>query len=152
MKHLRTLVLAFGTVAIVAATANAAAMKPADRIKPWLGTWSCKVPGNNHTATFSPIFGGNGMRITETGKMASEEIVVFDTKAGKWIDQYADVTGAYNTMEGTQTGNTVSFAQVYPASNTKLTVTMPSKNQYKTTFVGSMNGKTMTSHEVCTRT
>ena len=152
MKHLRTLVLAFGSAAILAAAANAAAMKPADRIRPWLGTWSCKAPGNNHTATFSPIFSGTGMRISETGKMASEETVILDRKSGKWIDQYADVTGAYNTMEGTQTGNTVRFTQTYPASNATLTVMMPKKNEFRTTFTGSMNGKTITQREVCTRT
>ena len=92
------------------------------------------------------------MRITETGKMASEEIVILDSKTGKWIDQYADVTGAYNTMEGTQTGNTVRFTQTYPASNATLTVMMPKKNEFRTTFMGSVNGKTMTQREVCTRT
>lgn len=152
MKHLRTLILSLAGAATLAAAANAAAMKPADRIRPWLGTWSCKAAGNNHTATFTPVFGGSGMRIAETGKMPSEEIVIFDSKRSKWIDQYTDATGAYNTMEGTPSGNTIRFTQVYPAANTVLTVTMPSKNEFRTTFTGTMNGKTMTQREVCTRT
>lgn len=134
--------------------ANAAAMShasPASRIQPWLGTWSCQVPGNNHTATFTPIFGGSAMRISETGKGASEEIIVWDAKRNKWIDQYADVSGMYSTMEGTQNGKTITFAQVYPTSGPVLTVTMSSKNTYTTAFTAMMNGKKMTEHEVCTK-
>jgi hypothetical protein len=131
--------------------ANAAAMSPASKIQPWLGTWSCQAAGNPHSATFTPIFGGNAMRISETGKEASEEIIVFDTKRNKWIDQYADVTGAYSTMEGTQNGKTITFRQVYPGSGPVLTVTMVSKNKYTTNFAATMNGKKMTEHETCTK-
>lgn len=54
----------------------AAAMSPSAQIKPWLGTWSC----GKTTQTFTPIFNGTGMRISETGKMASEDIVLWDAK------------------------------------------------------------------------
>ena len=152
MKNLRSFLFALAAGTMLTGMVNAAAMKPADRIRPWLGTWSCKAPGNSHTATFTPIFSGNGMRIAENGRMHSEETIVFDSKSGKWIDQYADATGGYSTMQGTQSGNTIRFTQVYPAANTLLTVTMPSSTTYRTTFTGTMNGKTMTQREVCTRT
>ena len=101
MKQLLTgFLTAVFTVSSIAA-AHAAGMQggtPADHIRPWLGTWSCKAAGNNHTATFTPIFGGNGMRISETGKMPSEEIVIWETSRSKWIDQYTDASGTYSTM------------------------------------------------------
>lgn len=154
MRRFRTLSLALICAASLMTAAYAASMSsasPASQIQPWLGTWSCQSAGNNHTATFTPIFGGNAMRISETGKGASEEIIVFDTKRHKWIDQYADVSGAYSTMEGTQRGKTITFSQVYPASGPVLTVTMASKNRYTTNFTAMMNGKKMTEHEVCTK-
>lgn len=152
MKQLRTMLFGAATIAMLAGTAAAAPIKPADSIRPWLGTWSCSAPGNPHTATFTPIFGGKGMRIIETGRMPSEETIVFDIKRGKWIDLYADATGAYNTMEGTPSGKTIRFTQVYPAARTVLTVTMPSSTTYRTTYTGMMNGKAFTAREVCTRT
>jgi hypothetical protein len=126
----------------------------AAHVQPWLGTWSCKAPGNNHTATFSPIFGGSGMRISETGKPSSEELVMWDSKRQKWIDQYTDATGAYSTMVGTQTGNNAyHFTTVYPsAMGPTLMVTMPNKSTYTTTFTGMMNGKKLVQHETCTKT
>jgi hypothetical protein len=124
----------------------------AAHIQPWLGTWSCKTVGNNHTATFSPIFGGSGMRISETGKLPSEELVLWDGKRQKWIDQYTDSSGAYSTMEGTQSGNTYRFVTVYPAGGPTLSVVMPNKTTYSTTFMGMMNGKKMVQRETCTKT
>lgn len=145
MKHLMMIALALCCTASAAAAAS-----PADQIKLWLGTWSCSVPGNPHTATFSPIFGGNGMRISETGKMPSEELVIWDSKSQKWIDQFANAAGMYNTMQGTPRGNTIVFKQVYPPVSSTLMV-MKNGNTYKTTFTGMMNGKTMTERETCTR-
>jgi hypothetical protein len=155
MKYIRTTILAFACIASLTGLGNAAGMmgsSAADRIRPWLGTWSCKSPGNPHTATFTPVFGGTAMRISETGKPPSEEIVTWDSKSHKWIDQYADASGMYNTTEGTQTGNTIRFRQVYPAGSSSIVATMASKNTYTTLFTAMMNGKMIQQRETCTRT
>lgn len=156
MKRFQSALLTLVFAASAAGAAHAAMQggsSSAARLKPWLGTWSCRASGNNHTATFSPIFGGTAMRISETGAIPSEEIVVFDSKHNQWVDQYADASGMYNTMAGPQSGNTIHFAQLYPAgSGTKLTVSMPSKNTYTTLFSATINGKKIASRETCTRT
>jgi hypothetical protein len=151
MKYIRTLVLVCTAAASLFAPAGAAAMKPADQIRPWLGTWSCKAANNNHTAVFTPVFGGNAMRISESGKVPSEEIVTWDAKHKKWIDQYADASGMYNTMEGTPAGKSINFKVVYPSGGPSLLVTMQSKNTFTTAFSASMNGKTIQERETCTR-
>jgi hypothetical protein len=154
MKHIRTLVLVFACTASLAGVVYGASMSsasPAAQVRPWLGTWSCKAPGNNHTATFTPIFGGNGMRISETGKVPSEEIVVWDAKRHLWIDMYSDASGMYNTMEGTPSGKTIHFREVYPGPGATVLATMASKSTYSTTFTASMNGKMMQQRETCTR-
>jgi hypothetical protein len=157
MKHLQRFMLTLACAASLIAPGSAAMMgsSAAAHVQPWLGTWTCKAAGNNHTATFSPIFGGSGMRISETGKPSSEELILWDTKRQKWIDQYTDATGAYSTMEGTQTGNNAyHFVTVYPTATggPTLSVMMPNKTTYKTIFTGMMNGKTMVQHETCTKT
>ena len=153
MKDIRTMIIAFGCVASVGSVGNAAAMSanPAAQIRPWLGTWSCRAAGNNHTATFTPLFGGNAMRISETGKNPSEEIVIWDLKRRLWIDQYADASGTYNTMQGVPSGKRVNFKVVYPAAGPTLLVTMASKNTFTTMFSASMNGKAIQQRETCTR-
>jgi hypothetical protein len=154
MKQFLTAILTCVFSASIAATALPAMMQTgfsASRIRPWLGTWSCRMAGNNHTATFTPVWGGNAMHISETGKVPSEETIFFDTKRGKWLDQYADASGAYATMEGTPSGNNIRFRQIYPAGNPTLLVTMASKNMYTTSYTMTANGKTMTQRETCTR-
>jgi hypothetical protein len=125
---------------------------PASQIRPWLGTWSCKAPGNPHTATFTPVFGGSAMRISETGKNPSEEIITWDAAHHQWIDQYADASGMYNVMNGTPSGKSINFKVVYPQAGPTLTVTMASKNTYTTLFSATMGGKPIQERETCTRT
>jgi opacity protein-like surface antigen len=143
----RFLVLAF---ALCCAAPAGAAMSPSSQVQAWLGTWSCSAAGNRYTQTFSPIFGGNGMRISETGKMPSEQLVTWDSKSQKWIDQFADPSGAYSTMQGTPSGATISFKQVYPPSSNGFTVTR-NGNTYKSAFTGMMNGKRVTQRDTCTK-
>jgi streptogramin lyase len=152
MKYLRTALLLLICAASVAGVVQAANMS-ASKIQPWLGTWSCTSPGNNHTATFTAVFGGNAMTIAETGKPASQETVWFDTKRGKWIDEYADASGEYNVEEGTPSGNSIHFVQVYPASSgPTLLVTMKSSTTYTSLFSATMNGKHIAIRETCTKT
>jgi hypothetical protein len=154
MTYFRTLVLAVLCAASLSAAVHAAGVKgsaPADVIRPWLGTWSCAVGAVKLTVTFQPLFGGNAMRISGNAQDATEEIVVWDAKRGKWIDEYADAAGSYNTMEGRQAGNTIRFVQVYPAGDPAFVMTMPSKNTYTSTYTATMNGKTITERETCTR-
>ena len=154
MKHVRIglLTLAFATSFFAGAQAAGMSGSAASQIKPWLGTWSCKVPGNPHTATFSPIFGGKAMTIAETGQVPSQENIVLDTKHGKWIDQYVDASGAAMTFIGTPSGKSLNFKQSYPSGDAAIFVTMASKNTYTTVFSVTMNGKKMVERETCTRT
>jgi len=152
MKHVQSGLLTIAFVTSLFAGAQAAGMSgsASSQIKPWLGTWSCKVPGNPHTATFSPVFGGNAMTIAETGKVPSQEIVTLSK--GKWIDQYADASGAYMTFVGTPSGKSINFKQNYPSGDAAILVTMASKNTYTTVFSATMGGKKMVERETCTRT
>ena len=143
MTQLRTALLVLAVLTMGAS---------ANRIQPWLGTWSCKTAGNNHTATFSPLFGGKAMRISETGSVPSEELIAFDGKQQRWIDQYRDASGTYMDFVGTPSANKINFAQVYPSGDASILVTMASKNVYTTIFSATMNGKKMVEHETCTRT
>ena len=144
MKYPQSAILAVAASAMLSAGAYAATMQggsASSRMQPWLGTWACRAAGASHTATFTPVFGGRGMRISETNTPASEEIIIFDSKRNRWIDQYADASGAYFTLEGPQRGNTIRFSQVYPAGNAAILVRMTSKNVYTTTYTATLNGK-----------
>lgn len=93
------------------------------------------------------------MRISDAGKMASEELVTWDSKRDKWIDQSADSTGAYATLEGTPSGNTIRYTQVFPAdSSFSGVVTRLSKTTYTCSFTTTVNGKTIISNDTCTKT
>lgn len=124
---------------------------PADVIRPWLGLWSCTAYGKTISLTFSPIFGGNGMRVSGGGENPTEQIIVWDAKRRKWIDEYADASGGFNTMEGSQSANTMRFKQVYPAGDPAFFMTMTSKNRYFGSYTATENGKTITESETCTR-
>lgn len=152
MKHVPIGLLTLAFVTSLFAGAQAAGMggSASSQIRPWLGTWSCKVPGNPHTATFTSLFGGNAMTIYETGKVPSQETITL--AKGKWIDQYADASGAYMTFVGTPSGKTINFKQNYPRGDAAILVTMASKNTYTTKFSATMNGKKMVERETCTRT
>lgn len=154
MKHVQSGLLTLAFVTSLFAGAQAAGMggSASGQIKPWLGTWSCKAGHNPHTATFSPIFGGKAMTISETGAVPSQETVSWDSTHKKWIDQYADASGMTMTSIGTPSGKSIDFKQVYPSGDAAIFVTMASKNTYTTVFSVTMNGKKMVEHETCTRT
>ncbi|HEY9180654.1 MAG TPA: hypothetical protein VIO32_08030 [Candidatus Baltobacteraceae bacterium] len=153
MKQLRSALLTLVFAGAAIAGAHAAGMQTSSitNIHTWFGTWSCKSAGNNHTATFSPLFGGTAGRISENGKMPSEEMVFFDRKKHALIDEHLDASGAYNTMIGKVSGNTIHFTTVYPGPGPTLEVVRSSANTFSTTFTGTMNGKTMVQRETCTR-
>lgn len=155
MRRFKTLFLALicaGSLMSGAHAASASNESVAARVSPWLGTWSCKASDETRTMTFSPLFGGSAMRVSETGSVPVEELVTFDAKHQKWIDQHAQASGGYATLEGTQNGKTIVFSQVYPVSGPVLTVTMPSKDHFTTSFATTMHGKKITESEVCTKT
>lgn len=155
MKRFWTLVLVLVCVGSIEGGAHAASMSPDSataRFRPWLGSWECKAGDDSRTMTFTPILNGTAMRVTESGKLPIEEIVRFDSKRNKWINQHAGASGAYATFEGTQGKNKIVFSQVYPAApGPVLTVTMPSNNRFTTSFSAMMSGKRMTETELCTK-
>jgi hypothetical protein len=152
MKHIRAALLLLTCAATVSAGASAANMS-ASRIQPWLGTWSCNGDVRL-TQTFTPIFGGNAMTISDNSKIPSQETVWFDAKRGKWIDEHADASGDYNVMEGAPSGKTIHFVEVYPlpANGPTLLVTMPSSTTYTSTYSAMFNGKHITQRDTCTKT
>ena len=155
MKRFGLLLVALFLVGSFASGADAASMSRASGTNwqsPWLGTWSCKIGAEKRTMTFSPMFGGSSMRVTETGSMPVEEIVTFDAKRQKFINQHTQASGGYATMEGTQHGKTIVFSQVYPAPGSVLTVTRTSKNTFTSAFAATMHGKSISSNETCTKT
>ncbi len=93
----RFLFLAFALSCSIPA---AAATSPSSQIKPWIGTWTCDAGGTKITQTFTPIFGGNAMRITENGSTPTEHVVVWDAKRQGWIDQAADASGSLQHRAG----------------------------------------------------
>lgn len=156
MKRYWTLLFAFVFTGSIGGAANAASMGPDSataRLKPWLGSWECKVGHYSRTMTFTPILNGSAVRIDENGKLPIEEIVRFDSKRNKWINQHAGASGAYATFEGTQTEKNIVFSQVYPAApGPVLTVSLPSNNRFTTSFSTMTSGKRMTDTELCTKT
>jgi hypothetical protein len=156
MKYIRTLILASICAASLAGAGNAAGMmqggSSANRIQSWVGAWSCTSKTGNYTATFSSMFSGKGMRLTDTGKMADEHLIVWDAKRGKWIDQSVDASGGYSVMEGTPNGDTIRFTQAYPAGSATTLVTRPSKNMFTVSYTAMMKGKMISGRDTCTRT
>jgi hypothetical protein len=121
------------------------------QIQDTLGTWTCKSAEGTHTATFTSILGGKGMRITENAMGGSIDTVVFDVKRQKWIDQHVDAQ-SYGVMEGTPVKRGIDFALVYPGRmNGAGTVRFPSKNTQVTNFFAVVNGKKVSMKETCTK-
>jgi hypothetical protein len=155
MKHFGLLSAALFLAGSLAGGAHAASMNRASGTNwqsPWLGTWSCNADGEKRTMAFSSMLGGSAMRITETGRMPIEEMVTFDAKRRKFINQHMQAAGGYATMEGMQHGKAIVFSQVYPARGPVLTVTRTSENTFTSAFAATMNGKRISSNETCTKT
>ena len=124
--------------------AGAAAM-----IKNTLGTFTCTVGSKQHKATFTSMFGGHQMAITESD---NSSLVTFDVKRQKWIDEYIGSDGSYSVMEGTPVKDGIDFTGVYPAGfNANLHVRYIGKDKMTTSFSMMMNGKMATSNETCVR-
>jgi hypothetical protein len=100
---------------------------------------------------FTSILGGNGLRISDIGPNPGEQTVVFDPKRKKWIDIYVTPAGSYAVLEGSPSGKTIRFAQMYPPRNATLIVTRVSATKYTDAFTSIANGKRLTMHETCTK-
>lgn len=136
-------------------TAQAARMTQADvmkQISGIVGTYACGAGKTAHTSTFGSMLGGHGLSIAETAGGGSAQQVIFDTRRQKWIDQYVDAQGNYSVMEGTPVKHGIDFVGVYPAGyNAALAVRMPSSGKMTTSYKMTMNGKTSTENEACTK-
>jgi hypothetical protein len=121
------------------------------QIQDALGTWTCKSSEGTHTATFTSVLGGKGMQISENAMGGSEDIVVFDVKRQKWIDQHIDPQ-SYGVMEGTPVKGGINFTLVYPGHMDGAgTVRFPNKNTQVSVFNAMVNGKKVTMKETCTK-
>jgi hypothetical protein len=138
-----------GSLIAAAHAASMSSTSQTSQLATWFGSWACTVGDENRTMTFSPLFGGRAMRISETGSMPVEEIVTFDAKRHKWVNQHAQASGAFATFEGTQNGNTIVFSQVYPATGPLLTITRTSKNTFTSAFTATIKGKKISNSETC---
>jgi hypothetical protein len=149
-----TLCVLFASSAPGAASAKSMMMtqaQAAKQIQSTLGTWTCKGSEGTHTATFTSILDGKGMRISENAMGGSEDIVVFDAKRQKWIDQHVDPQ-SYGVMEGTPVKGGINFALVYPGHMDGAgSVRFPNKNTQISDFTAIVNGKKVTMKETCTR-
>jgi hypothetical protein len=141
----------FASIASLGAARGSAAMTSKthaiSQMHSLLGTWTCTMGGEHHTQTFSSIMRGNGMRISEHD---SEDLITFDTRRQKWIDEHVGMDG-YSVMEGPSVKGGVDVVQVYPAADAKMSVRFPSKNKQVETFSGTMNGKKVSQSATCTR-
>lgn len=154
----RPLILAIsvllGCGAVGSASAKSMMMTQADatkQIQESLGTWTCKSSEGKHTATFTSIAGGKGMQISENEMGGSVDIVTFDVKRQKWIDQHVDAQG-YGVMEGTPVKGGIKFNAVYPTgTNAVGSVMFPGKNTQVSDFTATINGKKANMRETCTR-
>ena len=156
MRRPLVVVLSFLLAAATAGGAHAKSMavtqtQASRQIQDALGTWTCKSSEGTHTATFTPLMGGKGMQIVETGNGGSVDLVTFDVKKQKWIDQHVDAQ-SYGVMEGTPVKGGIKFTMVYPTGMTGGgSVMFPSKNMQVSNFYGVMNGKSVTMKETCTK-
>lgn len=144
--------------ALIAASAGAAVsaapMTQADAakaLKGVYGTYSCGSGKMKHTSTFAPLFGGKGMRITESMGGGSESLVVFDAKRQKWINPYVDSQGNYSVMEGTPVKDGIDFTAVYPQGFSATMAVRMHKSSMTTSMKMSVNGKMQTENETCTK-
>jgi hypothetical protein len=121
------------------------------QIQSSLGTWTCKGSEGTHTATFTPLMGGKGMQISESANGGSVDVVTFDVKRQKWIDQHLDAQ-SYGTMEGTPVKGGIDFTLVYPREMPGAgTIRFPSKNTQISDFTAMVNGKKVDMRETCMR-
>jgi hypothetical protein len=141
MRQLLTVLLAFSLLGASGAT----------QIHSYVGTWSCSDGGSAYSVRFTSILGGNGLRISDIGPNPGEQTVVFDPKRKKWIDIYVTPAGAYAVLEGTPSGKTIHFVQMYPPRTATLIVTRMSATKYTDAFTSTSNGKRMTTRETCTK-
>lgn len=144
--------LAFGAAG--AAHAKSMALTQADaqkQIQDSLGTWTCKSNEGTHTATFTPLMGGKGMQISESENGGSVDIVTFDVKRQKWIDQHLDAQ-SYGVMVGSPVKGGIDFTLVYPTGMTGAgTIRFPSKTTQISDFTAVVNGKKVDMRETCTK-
>lgn len=156
MRRPFIVVLSFLLAAAAAGGAHAKSMamtqaQAAQQMQSSLGTWTCRSSEGKHTATFTSVLGGKGMQILENGNGGSVDLVVFDAKRQKWIDQHADAQ-SYGVMEGTPVKGGIQFTMVYPSGIPGGgSVMFPSKNTQVSNFYGVMNGKKITMKETCTK-
>lgn len=117
----------------------------------WSGTWNCTSGKNHYTETFTPIFNGKGMRVSTGGPNASEGLATFDKHQGEWFYTFVGGDGSYSSVTGSVTSNTISFTRSFPQSGTALMVRRNSNTKFTSVFSAMLNGKKMTSTEVCTK-
>jgi hypothetical protein len=153
-------IAAFALVAISAATAAASPQQAT--VQSFVGTWNCVTHTSDnktyHETDTDTMF-GNWLKIDSTypaqgGQPAATGVGFFgyDAKQGRWYVTNIDTLGNYSSNYSTSKSlGGSSWHDGYPNNGGSATVSV-SKNQYAVDGKSAgPNGKTMTTHEVCTR-
>ncbi|MFN2450199.1 MAG: hypothetical protein ABR508_10515 [Candidatus Baltobacteraceae bacterium] len=124
---------------------------PAQMMKNALGAFTCTTGGaRKHSSTFSPLFGGKAMELSEATERG---FVTYDRSKNKWIYSYLGADGSYSLLEGKSVAaNGIDFTSVYPSGmNTTLKVRYQSTKHFTVRFSGVVNGKAFGQTEICSR-
>lgn len=147
----------FAAVLALAVSSNAVAAGYADWIPYLVGTWTCSFHGDgmstSYEATNASALGGNFLRETDRwrGGGGDEVLVTYEPAKKKWVSTAFEADRSVTVFEGTARGRDIGYEMVYPTSGSHLTMHRSSPTQYTIHFSGTLNGKPLTSSDVCTK-
>lgn len=133
------------------AIAKTPSVNPVATVSHWAGTWDCISGKDKYTEVFTSIFNGKAMRVVVTGKYAADGNAVYDQARKAWFYTFVNSDGTYSSMVGPVSGSNISFKQVFPPGNTTENIHGISNTRYSSTFSMSVNNKTVTAGERCTK-
>lgn len=150
MKTFMLALLASGLF-IAPALAKTSNANPIITVNHWAGTWDCVSGKDKYTEVFTPIFNGKAMRVIVTGRYAADGDAVYDASRKAWFYTFVNSDGTYSSMTGPVSGANISFKQVFPPGTTTENIHAISSSKYSSMFSMSVNNKTVTAGESCTR-
>ncbi len=165
IRFTRGAIAAAAAVVALAAISSAAsaAATPQDSVQSLVGTWSCVTHSSDNTTskdTDVDAMYGKWLKIDSTfgaggGQAAgtSHAFFGYDGKAKRWIFTGVDSNGNYfMNYSGSPAFNGSQWSDGFPNNHGSAVVHMTNTTQYIVDSKGpGAGGKTVTSHEVCTR-
>lgn len=150
----------FISLALLAACVGATPAAQADPLKTMaflVGNWNCtyqqgRVEGR-YRGTFSFDFGGNWIRERDAwnGGGGDEGLFTYNPSSHTWVEIVVEQERAAVIFRGTGDGTRITYRSIYPDTSMTDVLVPVSPTRYELHFSQRVHGRTIASHDVCTK-